>query len=335
MARTIDVYREWLQIKEPERPLNYYQLLKLKQFEDDSGKIREHYRRLNAHVRKFATGEFAQQSQDLLNELAKAMLCLTDTSRKRDYDASLGRKVSGDDRLPSLEELLLAAKVVDGDQMAKARSFAKAVGVEVRDALLQQKLARADAVIPLYAESIGLPFLDVSDFTFDPDLIRRVPATVARTHSCVPVLVDANQLLMASPNPIDPHVEEELRLRFGMPIRSVLCLPSSANELVNKYYLREALEAEKAAGMPARAGQTAGSAAGGGAAGAGSPAPDTPEAAKQRKLITFMSFNFSFVFYQVLMAVLGRNGYGVLLLGFPLAGMIAGSVWAFLNMRRK
>ncbi len=52
--------------------------MRLKQFEDDIGKIREHYRKMNAHVRKFAAGEFAKQSQDLLNELAKAMLCLTD-----------------------------------------------------------------------------------------------------------------------------------------------------------------------------------------------------------------------------------------------------------------
>ncbi len=297
MAKTLDVYREWLQIKEPARPLDYYQLLKLKQFDDDTGKIREHYRRLNAHVRKFAAGEFAQQSQDLLNELAKAMLCLTDASRKRDYDAGLGRKVGGDDSRPSMEELLLAAKVVDGDQMAKARSFSKAVGVDVRDALIQQKLARPDAVMPLYAESIGLPYLDLTDFALDPELLRRVPATMARTHSCIPVLIDSDQLLMASPNPIDPHVEEELRLRFGMPIRSVLCLPASVNELVNKHYSREAVEAEKSAG------RTPGGDGGG-------PGPDTPEAAKQRKMIALMSFNFTFVIFQFTLAILGAAAGG-------------------------
>ena len=39
----------------PTRPLNHYQLLRLKQFEDDTAKIRDHYRKMNAHVRKFAT----------------------------------------------------------------------------------------------------------------------------------------------------------------------------------------------------------------------------------------------------------------------------------------
>ncbi len=108
MAKTLDVYRDWLQIKDPARPLNHYQILKLKQFEDDAGKIRENYRKLNAHVRKFAAGEFAKQSQELLNELAKAMLCLTDATRKRDYDASLGRKAERR-RPPAVDGRIAAA----------------------------------------------------------------------------------------------------------------------------------------------------------------------------------------------------------------------------------
>ena len=96
MPQTLDVYRDWLGIKETNRPLSYYQLMRLKKFEDDQAKIREHYRKMNAHVRKYAAGDFAKQSQDLLNELSRAMLCLTDVRRKREYDASMGRKDAGE-----------------------------------------------------------------------------------------------------------------------------------------------------------------------------------------------------------------------------------------------
>ena len=143
MAKEIDVYREWLGVSETARPLNYYQLLRLKAFEDDQGKIREHYRKMNAHVRKFADGEYAQQAHDLLGELAKAMLCLTDVVRKEEYDASLGRQTTGGGRRRSFEEILLANKSVDQAQLAKARSYAQAVGLEVREALVQQKAALA------------------------------------------------------------------------------------------------------------------------------------------------------------------------------------------------
>jgi hypothetical protein len=74
MAKQLDVYRDWLGIQETARPLDNYQLLRLKRFTDDTQKIREHYRKMNSHVRKFATGDYAAESQELLNELARAML---------------------------------------------------------------------------------------------------------------------------------------------------------------------------------------------------------------------------------------------------------------------
>jgi hypothetical protein len=243
MAERLDVYRDWLGITETPRPLDYYQLLRLPRFADDTQKIRTHYRKMNAHVRKFATGDYAAESQKLLNELARAMLCLTDLQRKREYDASLGRKVAAEGRQRTLEEILLAGKTIDRDQLDKARSYANAVGLEIRDALVQQKMAGADVVMLAYAESLGLPYVELEDVGVDEELVPRVPPTLARQHSCVPVMTDEGQLLMASPNPLIPDVEEELRLRFSMPVRTVLCTAASINAVVARYYPRDAVAA--------------------------------------------------------------------------------------------
>jgi len=240
MPRQLDVYRDWLGIAETDRPLNYYQLLRLKQFSDDRTKIRAHYQKMNAHVRKYATGDFGRESQELLNELAKAMLCLTDLQRKREYDASLGRKDKGEGRRRALEEILLADKAIDRGQLEKARNYANAVGLEVRDALVQQKTVTADVVMLAYAESEGLPYVELEDVGVDENLIPQIPATVARQNSCVPVMADGGQLLMASPNSLVPDVEEELRLRFEMPVRTVLCTPASVNTVIAKYYPHDA-----------------------------------------------------------------------------------------------
>jgi len=341
MPPTLDIYREWLGIKETARPLNHYQILRLKKFEDDIGKIREHYRKMNSHVRKFAAGEFAQQSQDLLNELAKAMLCLTDTRRKREYDASLGRKDEGDGRTRSLEEILLLRKTIDEAQLEKARKFASSIGVELRDALVQQKMIRPDLVMPAYAESIGLPYLDVQDLPIDVRLPRMVPAVIARQHSCMPVLVDDKQLIMASPNPIDPVVEEQLRLRFGMPVRTVLCTPAGIHELINKHYSREALEAADAAG-PMDILPTAGAAKGGSAPAAGKAKaaprnlePQTPEQKKQQLQLTIVAFNMASGLTAVVMSAVLNFGFMLTAAAAISVGMIvAGIAWVVLGSRR-
>jgi hypothetical protein len=293
MTKTIDVYRDWLKIADAERPLNHYQLLRLKKFEDDPAKVRANYRAMNTHVRKFAGGEYAQQSQDLLNELAKSMLCLTDKRRKGEYDASLGRKETGATKTRNFEQILLATKVIDQAALDKARNFAKAINVEVRDALVQQKLAKYDAVLPAYAESIGLPYLDLTDIPLNPALIAGVPSHIARQHSCVPVMIDEGQLLMASPNPLDPNVEEELRLRFSLPVvRTVLCSPANINDVLAKYVPKDGSAPE-----PAVAAATIAPAAAQSPQAAAAPAPAKPsgpltdEQKKQRLLYSILSCN--------------------------------------------
>ena len=240
MAKELDVYRDWLGIKEANRPLSHYQLLRLGPFEDNPSKIRTNYRKMNEHVRKFATGEYADQSQTLLNQLAKAMLCLTDVQRKREYDASLGRQTAEEGRRRSLEEILLAGQIVDQVQLEKARNFADTVGVELHQAVLQQKIAEPEAVMMAYAESIGLPYIDLKDIGVSAELAAQIPPNLARQNSLVPLLADAQHLLVASPPPLVPDVEEELRLRFEMPVRTVLCTPAQVNGAIADFFPRDA-----------------------------------------------------------------------------------------------
>jgi hypothetical protein len=246
MAKQIDVYRDWLGITEPARPLDHYLLLKLKRFEDSVEKIRSNYRQLNAHVRKYAAGEFGPRSQALLNELAKAMLCLTDSQRKAEYDATHGRTTKQEGGRRAIELILLASKVITQDQLAKARKFSDAVGLPLRDTLLQQRMAEPEVIMQAFAESEGLPYLDLADIEPDAELIPKVPIPTARQHLCIPVMVDDNTLLMASPNPLSPDVEDDLRLRFGIPIRTVLCTPAAANARIAQFYTKEPSKPVKA-----------------------------------------------------------------------------------------
>jgi hypothetical protein len=234
--KPIDVYRDWLGIEDTNRPLNYYQLLRLPLFHDDINAIREQYRKLNAHVRKYATGDYAFESQQLLNELAKAMLCLTDLQRKREYDAMLGRKDFGEGVRRTVEEILLANKVIIPEALERARRFAQAVGLAVHEAIIQQKLASPEVVMQAYAEAEGLPYIDLEETNIDESLVGTLPPAFVRQNSCVPVMMDDNQVLVASPFPINPDVEEQLRLRYGVPVRTVITTPASLNAAILKYF---------------------------------------------------------------------------------------------------
>ena len=168
----IDVYKEWLKIEATNRPLNYYQLLKFNRFVDDPKVIREQYRKQNAYVPNYATGHNIQESQELLNELAKAMLCLTDAERKAEYDHSLGRKVAGQSETDSygrrsLETILREDRIATPEQIKKAKNYAEALGVGLHQALMQQKVADPEKIMLAYAESIGVPFISLEAVPVD------------------------------------------------------------------------------------------------------------------------------------------------------------------------
>ena len=247
MSNKIDVYKEWLKIDAPNRPLNYYQLLKFKDFEDDPAVIRKRYRELNAYVRKFATGDYIDESQALLNELAKAMLCPTDAERKEEYDRSLGRKFQGKTETDAygrrtLETILINDQIVTADQLKKAKNLADAIGVDLHQALLQQKGMDAVKIMTAYAESVGLPFINLDETPVDEYFVPFLNPVTVRQNSFVPVMADMGKLILASPEPIGIDVEDELRMLFDMPVRCAICLPQQVNYAIAKYYPRDAVQ---------------------------------------------------------------------------------------------
>ncbi|MBR0226479.1 MAG: hypothetical protein IJL92_10515 [Thermoguttaceae bacterium] len=243
----IDVYKDWLKIEATNRPLNYYQLLKFNNFVDDPKLIRERYRQLNAYVRKFATGDYIEESQALLNELAKAMLCLTDAERKAEYDHSLGRKVKGKEETDSygrrtLETILRDDGIASPDQIKKAKNYADALGVDLHEALMQQKIAEPEKIMLAYAESIGVPFVSLDDVPVDEYYAPQINPVTARQNSFVPIMSDMGKLIVASPKPLSIDVEDELRMLFETQVSYAICTPQQVNAAIAKYYPRDAVQ---------------------------------------------------------------------------------------------
>jgi hypothetical protein len=112
---------------------------------------------------------------------------------------------------------------------------------------VQQKLVTNDVIVPLYADSLGLPFLRLSDVAIDETLMPTVPAVMARQQSLVPILREGRHVLIASPNPLRSEVEEQLQLRFDASIRQVVCTKASVDQVIAEYYSRETAAAQIAA----------------------------------------------------------------------------------------
>ena len=322
----IDVYKDWLGIPEGPRPPDHYQLLRLPQFEDDPDKVRKNYKKLNAHVRKYATGQYSNESQRLLNELAKAMLCLTDAEQKQEYDQSQGREIDDRDattgRRP-LTSYLQDQGVLSSDQVKEVKSHAERTGLSVRDALVQLKLVEPDVAARALAQEIGRPYVDLTDMLPDDSILDQVPRAVVRRHTCLPLFVDHGGVLVACSDEPDAELDDEIRLRFSMPIRPVLATPLAINQAIAKYY---------AAGLRKEVAEPVKGSKGSSSSSASKPkAALTEEEKGQRKQIGYLAMCWSvigfslldtFFLYDYVYKKIGLPGlipFSGILLGLPLA----------------
>ena len=90
---TFNGYHVWLGIPPAEQPPNHYRLLGITVFEADLDVIDHAADRQMAHVRTFQSGKHGALSQQILNELSAARLCLLTTEKKASYDRELRAKL--------------------------------------------------------------------------------------------------------------------------------------------------------------------------------------------------------------------------------------------------
>lgn len=140
-----------------------------------------------------------------------------------------------------LDTILLNNKLVSEEQLKQIISYAHAVGIDLHEAVLQKKIAPPDAVMMAYAESIGLPFINLADVAIDTNVAAQIDPMTARQHSFVPISIDQGYVLLATTKPIIPDVAEELRMTFDLPVRCVLCTPAELGVAIAAHYPRGAV----------------------------------------------------------------------------------------------
>ncbi len=91
--QAFDAYHVWLGIPPQEQPPNHYRLLGIGLFEHQLDVIASVADRQMGHLRTFQTGKHSDLSQQLLNEVAAAKICLLNPAKKAIYDEQLRQQM--------------------------------------------------------------------------------------------------------------------------------------------------------------------------------------------------------------------------------------------------
>lgn len=134
-------------------------------------------------------------------------------------------------------DLLIKKGIITEGQINKAKEEAMKTGMTTEKALEKLGFISEVDIATVYADSLGIPFIDLSDYLIDPEVIKLVPEAVANKYKAVPLFKIGNSLTVAMADPEDIAALDEIRIKSKFDIvEPVLSTPDMIQGVIDQYY---------------------------------------------------------------------------------------------------
>ena len=140
---------------------------------------------------------------------------------------------------PTVEEILLAAHVVDRSKLAVAQAEQRRWGGNLVRVLVEKKLVVEEAMLRALSVGWGIPAVSLDEVGIEPNVIERLPGDVAEQCGAVPFRWQGAFLDVAMLDPFDVNAIETIRVRARLNVRPHLAGPSMIARALSRYYGRE------------------------------------------------------------------------------------------------
>jgi len=135
-----------------------------------------------------------------------------------------------------LGDILLEGGLVTPDQLSAAYEEQERVGRALGRVLIEQGVLSESQLVAALATQIGLRFVDLSDFAVDGSAVGRVPGTVCRRHSAMPIGFDEGKLLVAMADPANVFAIDDIRSLTGLDVKPVVATRADVAAAIDRYY---------------------------------------------------------------------------------------------------
>lgn len=135
-------------------------------------------------------------------------------------------------------ELLKNAKKIDADQLAQLQTEATNEKANLEEMVVQQNLVSETELTQLYADEIGVPFIDINIKELDREVLKQLPENIARLYNMVIVGSSENekeprQVAMADPD--DLEAIDVVHKLFGQDVKLSIATKGNILQALDVY----------------------------------------------------------------------------------------------------
>lgn len=135
-----------------------------------------------------------------------------------------------------LGEMLIEAGVIDELSLRSALADQRRWGRTLGRTLVEMKLVEEPILVDVLAKQLNVDAVDLDALVIPPDVLKLVPAELARQAHIMPFKTIMKFLDIAMGDPTNLGLVDELRIRTQLNIRPFLCGPRQIERNIAKYY---------------------------------------------------------------------------------------------------
>jgi len=121
-----------------------------------------------------------------------------------------------------LSDILYKKGLVTDEQLDRILKIQKDTGSDLQKIIIDLDILKKDEMMLALADEIGVKYINLNDINIEPTIVVLIPEEMARRHQLIAIDKDEKKLIIAMANPLDVFAHDELKIRLGYDIDSVL-----------------------------------------------------------------------------------------------------------------
>jgi type IV pilus assembly protein PilB len=132
--------------------------------------------------------------------------------------------------------VLVDRGAISPEQLNYALKLQAESGRRLGEILISEQIISENDLIEAISVKLKIPRLDLSDLVIDPNVLRMVPAEMARRLQIIPITKIGNALTLAMADPLDIIAVDEVKYHTGMEVTRTIAAPSQIENAIGRYY---------------------------------------------------------------------------------------------------
>jgi type IV pilus assembly protein PilB len=136
-----------------------------------------------------------------------------------------------------LSDILCNKDLITKEQLDRILKIQKDNGSkDLQKIIIDLDILKKDEMMLALADEIGEKYVNLDDITIDPTIVVLIPEEMARRHQLIAIDKDEKKLTIAMVNPLDVFTHDELKIRLGYDIDSVLSYGEDIDKALDEVF---------------------------------------------------------------------------------------------------